>query len=267
MRQMLLLPDPHPLVERLGVEFFRSAPECPGVYLMRDGAGAVLYVGKAKNLRKRLGSYRVANPDQMPRRHLKLVRAVERIELEECPDEASALARESELLRGLRPRFNRAGTWPGPQRFFGWRLTRRGLELAILNEEDPAWQIHGPFGSGVFSLRAALLRLLWRSVHPERSLVQMPEGWFKGRHSAVVTIEAEESGASLLVESASRLEHLFAGHPDAFERWVLERTASQTHPFELAVREADLLTTSRYGANTVRRAIPLSPPLQPGRMD
>src|SRR5437879_11425913 len=113
MTQMLLLPDPRPLVERLGSEFFRRAPECPGVYLMRDGADVVLYVGKAKNLRKRLTSYRVANPDRMPRRHLKMLRAVRRIEFEKCPDEPSALVRESELLRLLQPRCNRSRVWPG----------------------------------------------------------------------------------------------------------------------------------------------------------
>src|SRR5205814_7676629 len=98
MSQMLLFPDPRPLVERLGLEFFRQAPQCPGVYLMRDAADSVLYVGKARNLRKRLGSSRVANPDRLRRRHLRLLRAVTRIELEECPDEASALRRESKLL-------------------------------------------------------------------------------------------------------------------------------------------------------------------------
>ena len=69
--QTLLFPDPRPLVERLGEEFFRRLPECPGVYLMQDASGVVLYVGKAKSaksLRQRLGHYRVANPDRMGRR-------------------------------------------------------------------------------------------------------------------------------------------------------------------------------------------------------
>src|SRR5215471_15380050 len=115
MKQMLLFPDPRPLVERLGAEFFRSAPTSPGVYLMRDAVDTVLYVGKAKNLRKRLGSYRVANPDRMKRRHLRLLWVVARIDLLICDTEESALARESELLKSFRPRFNRAGTWPGGQ--------------------------------------------------------------------------------------------------------------------------------------------------------
>jgi hypothetical protein len=42
MPQMLMFPDPRPLVERLGREYFRQVPECPGVYLMRDAAEIVL---------------------------------------------------------------------------------------------------------------------------------------------------------------------------------------------------------------------------------
>ena len=48
--QQRFWPDPQPLVERLGREFFRHVPESPGVYLMRGLGDAVLYVGKAKNL-------------------------------------------------------------------------------------------------------------------------------------------------------------------------------------------------------------------------
>lgn len=52
--QALLFPNPRPLVERLGTDFFRRLPERPGVYLMRDASETVHYVGKAKSLRQRL---------------------------------------------------------------------------------------------------------------------------------------------------------------------------------------------------------------------
>src|SRR5438045_1037490 len=64
--------------------------------------------------------------------------ASERIELREYADEAVALAREAELLRSLRPRFNRAGTWPGTLWFLRWRVSKGGLELGV----RPAVDLH-----------------------------------------------------------------------------------------------------------------------------
>jgi predicted GIY-YIG superfamily endonuclease len=243
---MLLFPDPRPLVARLGSDFFRRAPECPGVYLMRDGTDTVLYVGKAKNLRKRLASYRVANPDRMPRRHLRLLRAVERIELQQCADEAAALARESELLRRLRPRFNRAGTWPGMPRFLGWRVTAFGLEFAVARELDSEWHRHGPLGASAAPLRAALLRLLWCGLQPQRGLRGMPLGWLSGRHGRIVTIPRAEAPRENFAVVAPLLKACLAGCPDSFTGWVCDRTSAQAHPFEVAVREMDLKTVTTF---------------------
>jgi predicted GIY-YIG superfamily endonuclease len=240
MPQTLLFPDPRPLVDRLGPEFFRQAPDCPGVYLMHDAADAVLYVGKARNLRKRLASYRVANPDRLPRRHLRLLRSVVRIELQPCPDESSALARESELLRDLRPRFNRAGTWPGPRRFVAWRATEEGLDLAVTLAIEPGWLFHGPLGAGAFPLRALLVRLCWCALHPQRGLASMPEGWFAGRLAQTTTIPRHDAPRTDLHESAAHLKALFAGDADRFTGWIRERTTGQSHPFEVASREMDL---------------------------
>lgn len=251
---MLLFPDPRPLVERLGPEFFRQAPESPGVYLMRDGQGAVLYVGKAKNLKKRLAHYRVANPDRLARRHLRLLRAVERIELQPCADEGSALSRESELLRSLRPRFNRAGTWPGTRRFLVWRVTPKSLELGITPGVEPGWHFHGPMGSGAIFLRAALVRLLWSALHPSHGVARMPWGWLRGRQGAVVTIVASEISGEALETVARGLHELFAGRAEVFIQWVRDCASARNHPFELAVREADLETVAEFA-----RRQPVSP--------
>jgi hypothetical protein len=112
--QRWLFPHPRPLVERFGEDFFRRLPERPAVYLMCGSGEGVLYVGKAKNLRKRLGSYRVANPETLSRRILRLLHRVTRIEWDECPDDSAAGYREEMLIAVLQPRFNRAGkVWPG----------------------------------------------------------------------------------------------------------------------------------------------------------
>lgn len=45
----------------------------------------ILYVGKAKDLKQRLYNYRIANPDEMSRRHLKMVNTVAQIDFQFCP--------------------------------------------------------------------------------------------------------------------------------------------------------------------------------------
>jgi predicted GIY-YIG superfamily endonuclease len=261
---MLLLPDPRPLVERLGVEFFRQAPEKPGVYLMRDAVDQVLYIGKAKNLRQRLASYRVANPDRLRRRHLKLLRSVARIELQECGSESSALAHEAELLRNLRPRFNRAGTWPGKPKKLSWRVNSEMVAIALVEVALPNWESAGQMGAGVFAVRAALLRLLWCALQPQRGLAGMPQGWFAGRFGSVAAIPlASKAVKQLLTEDrcsekvgtgafsyddlAEDLKALFAGNPKPICDWLAVRTANQDHPFQISVRESDLKTITEFG--------------------
>jgi hypothetical protein len=113
--QLWLFPHPKPLVQRFGEEFFRGLPQAPGVYLFCGPSEGVLYVGKAKNLRKRVGSYRVANPERLPRRIIRLLNRVTRIEWDECASEAAARFREEALIAALQPRFNVAGkVWPPP---------------------------------------------------------------------------------------------------------------------------------------------------------
>src|SRR5438552_2664056 len=244
MKQLLLFPDPRPLVERLGADFFRHAPEFAGVYLMRDAAERVLYVGKAKNLRKRLGSYRVANPARLGRRHLRLLQAVTRIELQQCADETEALAREAALLRTLRPRFNRAGTWPGLPRFVAWRVTAAGLELAVTTAIQLGWDFHGPLGGAALPLRAALARLLWCALHRDRGVTLVPEGWFDSWNGRTITIPRHIPDTGELDAAAMRLASLFAGDAVGFVAWVRQRTEGLNNPFEVAVRDGDLLETT-----------------------
>jgi len=115
-KQLLLFPPPQPLVERFGAAFFRSLPETPGVYYMCGDEAGVLYVGKAKNLRKRLSSYRSAHPERLSRRIFRMLFRVTRIYWDECADESAALERERRLLLALQPSFNAAGRYPPRKR-------------------------------------------------------------------------------------------------------------------------------------------------------
>ena len=111
--QLWLFPPPRTLVERFGEDFFRKLPTQPGVYLFCAADAGVLYVGKAKNLRKRISSYRVANPERLSRRVIRLLNQVTRIEYDVCTNESIASHREELLICVLAPKFNRAGkVWP-----------------------------------------------------------------------------------------------------------------------------------------------------------
>jgi excinuclease ABC subunit C len=83
----------------------RHAPTSPGVYRMLNAANDVLYVGKAKNVRKRLASYaRVAAPQ--PARILRMIAATVTVEIISTSTETEALLLEANLIKQLRPRFN-----------------------------------------------------------------------------------------------------------------------------------------------------------------
>jgi excinuclease ABC subunit C len=83
----------------------RLAPTSPGVYRMLNAANDVLYVGKAKNVRKRLASYARANAPQ-PARILRMIAATVAVEIISTSTETEALLLEANLIKQLRPRFN-----------------------------------------------------------------------------------------------------------------------------------------------------------------
>ena len=83
----------------------KSFPQTPGVYLMKDAAGRVIYVGKAKNLRARAGSYFLKAAEQ-DRRTAELVQEIRDIDYLEADSEVDALLLESRLVKDVQPRFN-----------------------------------------------------------------------------------------------------------------------------------------------------------------
>ena len=83
----------------------RLAPTSPGVYRMLNAASDVLYVGKAKNVRKRLSSYARVNAPQ-PARILRMIAATVTVEIISTTTETEALLLEANLIKQLRPRFN-----------------------------------------------------------------------------------------------------------------------------------------------------------------
>lgn len=95
-------PDPRPGP----ADKVRTFPITPGVYLMKDAEGIVLYVGKAKNLRSRAGHYftKEAAENQRTRDLIPLICDIDFIP---CETEVEALLKESRLVKDIQPKFNR----------------------------------------------------------------------------------------------------------------------------------------------------------------
>ncbi|HEV2968413.1 MAG TPA: excinuclease ABC subunit UvrC [Pirellulales bacterium] len=85
----------------------REFPQTPGVYLMKDAAGVVIYVGKAKSLRARAGSYflKAAADD---RRTADLVKEIHDIDFVPAESEVDALLVEARLVKDIQPKYNRS---------------------------------------------------------------------------------------------------------------------------------------------------------------
>jgi hypothetical protein len=82
-----------------------AIPSAPGVYIMRDAQERVLYIGKSKELRKRVASY-YSQPLGYTRKMDGLLEQIANIEVEVVGSELEALVLESQLIRRYRPRFN-----------------------------------------------------------------------------------------------------------------------------------------------------------------
>ena len=84
----------------------RSLPEEPGVYLFRDEKGRVIYVGKAKSIRKRVASHFSKAQVRSSPGHAETVASVESLECVVVASEAEALLAEQNFIKQYRPRFN-----------------------------------------------------------------------------------------------------------------------------------------------------------------
>lgn len=133
----------------------KTFPPSPGVYLMKDAKGVVIYVGKAKNLRSRAGSYflKAAAEDA---RTSSWVGDIADIDFMPAESEVDALLMESRLIKDIQPRFNR--DLKDDKTFPYLMITTRDEFPRIEVTREPKLKgvkLYGPFASAG-SLRGAI---------------------------------------------------------------------------------------------------------------
>jgi excinuclease UvrABC nuclease subunit len=166
--QLWLLPYENPLRQILTKARMEEVPKRPGVYFFYGEGRKLLYVGKAKDLRTRILSYRRARPGEASRKTIRLVHEIRSLEWEECADECAALLLENRKLRELVPPYNEANTKPQSYHYVGLRMIAlaEGTEVRIRltgKRVRRGERLYGAFkGRGRLQrVYGALLRLLW----------------------------------------------------------------------------------------------------------
>ena len=133
----------------------RSFPQTPGVYLMKDEAGRVIYVGKAKNLRARAGSYFLKAAAE-ERRTMQLVREIYDIDYLDAESEVDALLMEARLIKDVQPKHNKEQK--DDKSFPYLQITTREDFPRVEVTREPRTsgvKLYGPFASAG-SLRGAM---------------------------------------------------------------------------------------------------------------
>ena len=153
---------------KFGSEFLESLPDSPGVYLVYDQQHELIYVGKAKYLKRRLSQYRNTVRRKKHRRMRGIVREAARIETHRAETDFDACLTEMMLIQKHRPRWNIVGAYSFLYPLIWIRSTDGNIEFCMTTtpeavlEEYPGFDFHGAFRSRRITGDAffALMRLL-----------------------------------------------------------------------------------------------------------
>jgi excinuclease ABC subunit C len=146
----------------------KRIPEQPGVYLMKDSIGSIIYIGKAKNLRKRVSSYFTRQDPRLGWKTSRLVSRISDIDFVVTDNEIEAFLLESNLIKRYRPVFNIE--LKDQQRYTYLKITEETFPRLLVARRNrageftgPKGKIYGPFvrGSSKY-LTVGLLRKLFK---------------------------------------------------------------------------------------------------------
>ncbi|MFS0841032.1 GIY-YIG nuclease family protein [Paenibacillus sp. 1P03SA] len=228
-------------------EKVKNLPLTPGVYLMKDRLGHIIYVGKAKSLKKRVQTYFQHSKAHTPKVK-RLISNIRDFEIRLTDTEFEAFMLECRLIKQLKPLYNKKMKNPLAYTYLVIRSSREGLRRIDITN-DPAGQetdlFFGPYTSrstvekAVQGLRESY-RILCSSPYAKHSpclnhSLGLCIGMCTGREDAVRTYNAilDKIISSLAGNSPVVLQDL--------ERRMME--AAENHNFEAAAKYRDVIKT------------------------
>ncbi|MGC5327720.1 GIY-YIG nuclease family protein [Brevibacillus sp. SYSU BS000544] len=138
-------------------EKLKNLPSSPGVYLMKDSLGTIIYVGKAKNLKNRVQSYFHNSKAHSPKVK-KLVQIIKDLELILTDTEFEAFMLECKLIQDLKPHFNKKMKSPLSYPYIGIEMEHGLRSLVITNHpgETKGNLYFGPYTASRTTVERAL---------------------------------------------------------------------------------------------------------------
>jgi excinuclease ABC subunit C len=146
---------------KFGAQFLDSVPGLPGVYLVYNDKEELIYVGKAKHLKRRLSQYRNSTRRKKHRRMRGIVKDAARIEIRSADTHLAACLEETVLIQKHRPHWNIVGAYSFLYPLIGIRSVNANIEFCLTTTPDavleryPGFEFHGAFRSR---------RITWRRV-------------------------------------------------------------------------------------------------------
>ncbi|MDX1951682.1 MAG: GIY-YIG nuclease family protein [Verrucomicrobiota bacterium] len=241
--QLLLFPFNKPLLNEFGNAFFSEVPQKPGVYLMSDEKGRLLYIGQSKNLRIRLNYYKNAKPGREPKKVIRMLGHVKKLAWEECESARAALKREIQLLRALKPKFNKVNTGLGIFSYVMVFQANDGLEARIGNEPDlKCGEVFGPFKnrSIVRTALSALEKLCWFSLNNPTEWARIPIHLGRMGARRDFTLRVQEDKFKDFLRGCGKqfletIERLQALAPTRFESVLINELLTHTKNFQESI--------------------------------
>jgi excinuclease ABC subunit C len=237
-----------PFGYRRAAEKVRSFPATPGIYLMKDHSGVVVYVGKAKHLRSRAGSYFLKTALQEPRTASWVLEICD-IDFMECDSEVDALLAESRLIKDIQPKHNRdlKDDKSFPYLMISTREDFPRVELTR-TPRDRGVKLYGPFASAG-ALRGAIqvLQRIFKFRTCSLDISEGDERWRWFRPCLLASIKQCTAPCNMRISKEDyradikRLQTFLEGGKKKLLKEMLEemQAASKELKFEKAARLRD----------------------------